>query len=184
MTHCTISHPRHYVAMKLIAPLIACLAITVLTAGAAGAASTSPPVLPNDSLTPGATNPAVTQANLRSTVCKRGWTAKVRPPESVTYPEKRASMRQYGLNYRAGVVEYDHRVPLEAGGAVNSPQNMWPEPYEWSGLVPRGQGSKTKDRLENFVNRQLCSGKITLVQAQNVFRGNWLAAARQDGLTN
>jgi hypothetical protein len=39
---------------------------------------------PNPALTPGVTNPAVTQANIKTTICKSGWSATVRPPESYT----------------------------------------------------------------------------------------------------
>ncbi|MBV8598859.1 MAG: hypothetical protein JO017_08565, partial [Actinobacteria bacterium] len=37
-------------------------------------------VLASPTLTPGATNPDVTQATIGSTICVRGWTATVRPP--------------------------------------------------------------------------------------------------------
>ena len=45
--------------------------------------------LPNPSLTPGVIDPRVTQANIKSTVCKKGYTASVRPPESYTEPLKK-----------------------------------------------------------------------------------------------
>ena len=47
---------------------------------------------PDPRCTPGALNPAVTQANIRQTICQDGWTDTIRPPESVTEPEKAASM--------------------------------------------------------------------------------------------
>jgi len=34
--------------------------------------------------TPGVLNPDVTQGNIRSTVCKSGWTTTIRPPVSYT----------------------------------------------------------------------------------------------------
>lgn len=39
-----------------------------------------PGVLPRHDLTPGAIDPRVTQSNIRSTICRRGYTATVRPP--------------------------------------------------------------------------------------------------------
>jgi len=38
------------------------------------------PVLPNSHVTPGALNPSVTQANIHSTICVRGYTKTIRPP--------------------------------------------------------------------------------------------------------
>ena len=70
--------------------------------------------------------PVVTQATIGSTICRSGWTATVRPPESITEPEKFASMDAYGDSGSASSYEYDHDVPLELGGAVNDPRNLWP----------------------------------------------------------
>src|SRR5258707_15688107 len=39
--------------------------------------------LPDRSCTPGSIDPAVTQRNIHSTICRAGWTAKVRPPAVV-----------------------------------------------------------------------------------------------------
>ncbi len=52
--------------------------------------------LPDPHCTPGALNPSVTQADIGSTICHSGWTSTVRPPESVTEPEKLASIAAYG----------------------------------------------------------------------------------------
>jgi hypothetical protein len=56
----------------------------------------SPSALPDPRRTPGAVNPAVTQANIDSTICVRGWTRTVRPPERYTESLKRQQMREYG----------------------------------------------------------------------------------------
>lgn len=69
--------------------------------------------LPDPRCTPGAISPAVTQANIHSTICRRGYTEAVRPPESVTEPEKRASLAAYGDTKPLHEYEYDHLVPLE-----------------------------------------------------------------------
>lgn len=65
--------------------------------------------LPNSSRTPGALNPAVTQRDIYSTICVRGWTRTVRPPEAYTERLKREQIRLYG--YRDGWLrdyEEDH----------------------------------------------------------------------------
>lgn len=45
--------------------------------------------LPDPHCTPGAVNPAVTQASVSSTICRSGYTATIRPPASVTDRLKR-----------------------------------------------------------------------------------------------
>jgi len=79
--------------------------------------------LPNRQMTPGATNPAVTEANFDSTICRRGgYTRTVRPPVSYTEPLKRAQIRAYGYtDHRLRDYEEDHLVPLEVGGAPSDP---------------------------------------------------------------
>jgi hypothetical protein len=50
---------------------------------------------PDPRCTPGTLNPQVTQATIGRTICRSGWTSTIRPPESITEPEKFASMRAY-----------------------------------------------------------------------------------------
>ena len=40
--------------------------------------------LPDPARTPGALNPEVTQATIGATICVRGWTQTVRPPQAYT----------------------------------------------------------------------------------------------------
>lgn len=130
--------------------------------------------LPDRKCTPGSTNPAVTQGDIGATICKAGWTAVIRPPLAVTEPEKYRSMTAYGDRFgkSATVYEYDHLVPLEVGGAVNDPANLWPEPHAvtWRG---KPAGSFAKDGVENHLNALVCSGKMTLARAQVVFETDW-----------
>ncbi len=118
--------------------------------------------LPDPRCTPGALNPAVEQADIASTICARGWSSSVRPPESVTEPEKLASMRAYGIPGYASQFEYDHLVPLELGGAPNDPRNLWPELNYPSG---GGYFLNPKDRLEDALNRLVCDGDMQLTRA-------------------
>jgi len=134
--------------------------------------------LPDAACTPGALNPAVTQGDLASTICHSGWAASVRPPLAVTEPEKFKSMRAYGIPTtagHAGLYEFDHLVPIELGGAVDDPANLWPEPHSasWRG---KQVGSFVKDAAENRVNAEVCSGRVTLAAAQAVFERDWRKA--------
>lgn len=121
---------------------------------------------PDPSCTPGALNPAVTQATISKTICVAGWTDAVRPPESITEQEKAASMAAYGDTDSMGHYEYDHFVPLELGGATNDPRNLWPEP---------GASPNPKDTVEDTLREKVCAGQISLAQAQREIVTNWTA---------
>jgi hypothetical protein len=126
--------------------------------------------LPDPRCTPGSLNAAVTQATISSTICRSGYTRTVRPPESVTEAEKRASLAAYGDSGPLQAFEYDHLVSLELGGAANDPRNLWPEP---------GRSPNPKDGLENRLHAMVCSRQITLATAQRQIAGNWVAAYRR-----
>jgi hypothetical protein len=108
-------------------------------------------------LTPGVVNPVVTPATLRSTVCRKGWTATVRPPTTYTNDLKRRQMHARGLRGPPSAYQEDHLISLELGGSPTDPRNLWPEPYPRAAEV---------DRIENELNARLCSGELTLDQAQ------------------
>ncbi|HEX5225544.1 MAG TPA: hypothetical protein VFW29_10490 [Solirubrobacteraceae bacterium] len=132
---------------------------------------------PDPRCTPGAVNPEVTQSTIATTICRPGWTATVRPAESITEPEKLASLRSYGVK-GASRFEYDHFVPLELGGAVNDPRNLWPEP-DYS--APSGFYLNPKDHLEYVLKRRVCAGSMTLAQAQRTIALDWPSAYRSFG---
>jgi hypothetical protein len=107
--------------------------------------------------TPGVLNPDVTQANIRSTICKHGWTSTIRPPASYTDALKRRQMRAYGEKGSMSDYQEDHLISLELGGSPADPRNLWPEPY------PR---AAQMDQQENELNAEVCGGALTLAQAQ------------------
>jgi len=126
--------------------------------------------LPDPRCTPGAVSPAVSQANLNSTICAYGYTSRIRPPESVSEPEKEASLRAYGDVGPLRDYEYDHLVPLELGGAPNDPRNLWPEP---------GASPNPKDALERRLRREVCEHRMTLAAAQHEIAAGWVTAYRR-----
>src|SRR5262249_51778849 len=107
--------------------------------------------------TPGVLNPDVTQANIRSTICRHGWTSTIRPPSSYTDDLKRRQMRQYGETGSRSDFQEDHFISLELGGDPTDPRNLGPEPY------PR---ASEMDQTENQLNAKVCGGQLTLAQAQ------------------
>ena len=66
--------------------------------------------------------------------------------------------------------EVDHLISIELGGS-NDKKNLWPQPYsgqKWNAHV--------KDRLENFLHEQVCTGKLALPTAQKEIADNWIAS--------
>jgi hypothetical protein len=134
-----------------------------------------PGPLPDTSCTPGALNPEVTQSTIQNTICRKGWTKTVRPPLSFTGPLKRDLMASYGQNGAMHGFELDHLVSLELGGAPASVRNLWPEPNDH----PRPGVANTKDLLENVLNQQVCSGHMTLADAQRCIAVDWVDCQRR-----
>jgi hypothetical protein len=129
--------------------------------------------LPDPRCTPGAINPLVTQANINSTICRSGYTSKIRPPEGVTEAEKAASARAYGYTGSLRTAEYDHLISLALGGDPNDSSNLWVEPNDRPGATST---SNTKDILENRLRSLICSGQVPLAETQQAIASNWVAA--------
>jgi hypothetical protein len=131
--------------------------------------------LPNHVLTPGAWNPAVTQATIHSTICVSGWTKTIRPPTTYTNPLKVTQITTYGYTDKlVGDYEEDHLISLELGGAPKSTKNLWPEPHH---VMVGGLdlGSFTKDGFETHLKGLVCAGKLTLNKARSEIAGDWVA---------
>ena len=119
--------------------------------------SSRPGIVADAIRTPGVLNPDVTPATLATTICAHGWTRTVRPPTDYTNALKRRQMRAYGETGSPSDYQEDHLISLELGGNPTDPRNLWPEPYPRAAEV---------DKLENELNDRLCSGAITLDEAQ------------------
>jgi hypothetical protein len=152
---------------RVYAVLIIAIAILILLAVRAFAGD--PPLRPDPHLTPGATDPAVTQANIQTMICRAGgYTKSVRHTSEALKNEIYAEYRI--TVHPTGAYEIDHLIPLEDGGA-DVKENLWPQSYTsepWNAHV--------KDKLENFLHRQVCAGKVTLADAQAALRDDWIAS--------
>jgi hypothetical protein len=126
----------------------------------------SPFNTPDSQCTPGALNPAVRQATIHKTICRRGYSSGIRPSTSVTEPEKLASIVAYGLHRGPGSYEYDHLISLELGGAANDSRNLWPEP---------GASPNLKDKVENYLHSQVCDGRMLLAKADRIVALYWVS---------
>ena len=147
--------------MEMRQLLVAAAAILLLVAlvlrlehrgGAAPGAVLADPVR-----TPGVLNPDVTQATIRSTICRHGWTRTIRPPVDYTDELKRRQIRAYHESGPSSAYQEDHLISLELGGHPTDPRNLWPEPYPRASEV---------DQIENQLNAEVCSGSLSLRDAQ------------------
>lgn len=129
-------------------------------------------IYPDLSITPGVAASDVTQDNIKTTICVPGFTAPPRrPPGSYTDKLKVQGFDEYGLSDRhKGDYEEDHLIPLEIGGDPRDPKNLWPEPYNAS--IPDG-GARFKDKVERYLNGQICHGQMTLADAQKTIVLDW-----------
>jgi hypothetical protein len=130
--------------------------------------------LPDPQCTPGGIDPAVTQANIGTTICHSGYTTTVRPPESQTQAFKfHDAYPAYGI--ASGTkTELDHLVPLELGGD-NDAANLWPE-------VP--PTPNPKDSVENALHAAVCDGRMSLAGAQRAIAQDWQTAEARLGLAS
>ena len=139
------------------------VAATVLCVGLLGGFRTGPPPQPLSPdraswrLTPGVANPDVTQETIGETICTSGWTKTIRPPTDYTNELKAQQMMEYRRAGSMSDYQEDHLISLEVGGHPTDPRNLWPQPIDRAVEV---------DDLENELNQQICSGRITLREAQ------------------
>jgi hypothetical protein len=132
--------------------------------------------LPDLHCTPGALNPQVTQSTIGSTICRTGYSSSIRPPESITEPEKRASAAAYTYTGSFSTGEYDHLVSLELGGDPNDVANLWVEPND---RLNATSTYNSKDTLENKLHSLVCAGQLSLATAQSAIASNWVNAYHQ-----
>lgn len=117
--------------------------------------------LPDAACTPGA---LITTATTDK-ICVSGYASSVR---NVPTSEKHQVYAEYGIaSHSPGQYEVDHLVSLELGGS-NDISNLWPE------AASPTPGFHQKDKVENYLHDQVCSGAISLAKAQVEIATNWL----------
>jgi hypothetical protein len=139
-----------------VALLVGTLLVGALTR-CGGENTVEPPLRASAVLTPGVLNAAVTQETIASTICVHGWTRTIRPPTSYTSRLKLEQMAAYGVTGDSSAYQEDHLISLELGGHPTDPRNVWPQPYPRAAEV---------DRIENELNDAVCSGELSLAEAQ------------------
>lgn len=176
---------RRLLALACAVLVAACGQAGTKTPAVASPSLTQPPVpahctarglLPDPVCTPGATNPAVTQATIHQTVCVTGWTSTIRPPVTWSEPLKRRLAVSYGYRGRPlPGLELDHLIPLVLGGAPAAVANLWPEV---------GASPNKKDQVELAARTAVCrkTNPLQLVTAQQAIAQDWVAFGRSLGV--
>lgn len=130
--------------------------------------------LPDKKLTPGLINSEVSQANISSTICIKGFTKTIRPPAYFTNRLKKLQISQYGYqDINPSHYEEDHLIPLSIGGHPSDQLNLWPQPRisEWN--------ADKKDILEFRLLKLVCTGELGLDQARKEISEDWISAYRK-----
>ena len=84
-------------------------------------------------------------------------------------------MHSYGFTDSRSNYELDHLIALEIGGNPSDVANLWPEP---------GYGQYNfhiKDRFENYLHNAVCTGSMTLAEAQKEITTNWIDSWQKAG---
>ena len=122
--------------------------------------------LPDKDCTPG----AIIDGATKEQICVPGYSQSVR---NVPDKEKNEVYASYNVtSHPTGAYEVDHLISLELGGS-NDISNIWPEP---ASPTP---GFHEKDKVENYLHKQVCDGKISLQEAQVEIANNWLSVFSQ-----
>ena len=120
---------------------------------------------PNPKLTPGVALP-LTKASVCSTVpAKRSHAQLANIGKEI--------FAKYGIrDPEQGHYELDYLIDPELGGSDDA-RNLWPQPYfaPWNAHV--------KDALEAHLRELVCTGKLTLTEAQHDISTDWIAAYKK-----
>jgi cytochrome c-type biogenesis protein CcmH/NrfF len=119
----------------------------------------------------GAFNPDVRQETIGQTICVPGYTKAVRPSTNFTYGVKQMLLKRAGRD-RAQAFEYElhHIIPLGLGGHPRKLENLELQ------LRAGESGAKRKDQIEATLQCMVCSGQVTLADAQREILTDWQAA--------
>ncbi len=123
-------------------------------------------VVPDRSLTPGATRKVTV-----SEVCVVPHEEVVRKVPSAL---RKAVFQRYGIvNAQADDYEIDYLIAPGLGGKEDI-RNLWPQPYQstiWNARV--------KDALEERLHQMVCTGTVNLSTAQKEIAADWIAAYKK-----
>ncbi|PLZ02977.1 hypothetical protein CY652_08680 [Burkholderia sp. WAC0059] len=111
----------------------------------------------------------VTQQSVADTICRPGYADTVSPPfdEIMAYKDRLLAAR--GIDASDGPsYALDRRVPIVLGGSPDAPDNF--DLLPWAGHG----GERRKALLTVRLKRCVCSGSISLADAQAAIMGDWV----------
>jgi hypothetical protein len=151
---------------------LAIVAIACFSLYGTAIAQVAPIFKPNPLLTPGAVDPGVSQANISTTICKKGGYTNRPGIRKVSAATKKAVFAEYGIDPHGpgSPFEIDHLISLEISGS-NDIKNLWPQSY-----VSEPLNAHIKDALEDHLHKLVCEGKVPLKQAQHDIATDWPSA--------
>ena len=120
--------------------------------------------------TPGAIDPAVSQANIDTTICRPGYARAARPTYAVTDAYKRHLMAVQHPGERLADYELDHLIPISIGGAPFDERDFWLQPRH--GRANAGD----KNDLAFVLWRLVCEHRVPLRTAQHAISTDWTRA--------
>jgi hypothetical protein len=129
--------------------------------------------VPDPACTPGAINPNVTVAVLKS----KGFNTHCDRNQATTAAQKSRTYIYYGIHQpvnnigKTQICELDHLVSLELGGA-DTLDNIWPQCGPDS-VALRQRYFRMKDKVENYLARQVKKGRMSLEEAQRGIAADW-----------
>jgi hypothetical protein len=112
----------------------------------------------------------VTQASVADTICKPGYADTVSPPMDALLERKNQLLAARGIDPEDGPgYALDRRVPVVLGGSPDAPGNL--DLLPWGGH----RGERRKELLTAKLKRCVCTGKMSLSEAQAAIAGDWPA---------
>ena len=135
--------------------------------------------LPNAKVTPGAADPAAVAdpsgrhhpvGGIERNVCANDFrTGPIRATIHNFAGLKKKACAEYGVAKCDGSVEGDHLISIELGGCPDCLTNIWPQPMS---------EARVKDhQVEDVLPKLVCSGKMSLKDAQRCIAKDWVACA-------
>jgi hypothetical protein len=130
-------------------------------------------LLPDPACTPGAINPTVTAEVLRDpkfrTTCVRdGATSAANKRKTYVWYDIKPPKKNTGKNQTC---ELDHLCSLELGCA-DTLENIWPQCGP-KGVKLNSRYFKIKDKVENYLAREVKAGRMDLSEAQHGVAEDW-----------
>lgn len=115
-----------------------------------------------------ALNPDVSQATIRETICRPGYSSTVRPSTTFTNPIKRRLMGEAGIPAEnSSEWALDHRIAIALGGHPRQLSNLQ--------LLTTSENSR-KSRIEVKLLCFVCTDAMLLRQAQEELALDWQEA--------